>query len=188
MATSACSEDTSATSSGGTTDGSTSTPGSSSSSGETPTTGSSSGSESATGSDTGDTSTSGATTTGEATIGTSEDTVTTSDTAITGNAPVCGEQSCQDGEVCVVPCCGGPPPACSEPDGRGKCEGGQDPVPSVECEFNRCAGPLCCPPIACQPDPPFCVASPMLSCEGTSCNIESCSGTLNGDTLECECA
>lgn len=105
----------------------------------------------------------------------------------TGAPPVCGEQSCQAGEVCVLPCCGGPPPGCSEPEG-GMCPGGQAPVPSDQCQFNPCAGPLCCLPVACTPDPPFCIAPAMLNCNDNSCSINSCFGTLNGDHLDCQCA
>ncbi len=113
---------------------------------------------------------------------------TTSDTSdTTGAPPVCGEQSCQAGEVCVLPCCGGPPPGCSEPEG-GMCPGGQAPVPSDQCQFNPCAGPLCCLPVACTPDPPFCIAPAMLNCNDNSCSINSCFGTLNGDRLDCQCA
>ncbi len=112
----------------------------------------------------------------------------TTDTATTGAPPLCGEQPCPGAQICVFPCCGGPPPSCSEPDGRGKCEGGQDPVPADQCQFNPCAGPLCCPPIGCTPDPPFCVEPALLTCDGNSCNTGSCFGTLNGAELDCQCA
>lgn len=114
--------------------------------------------------------------------------VTTTDSATTGAPPLCGEQPCPGAQICVFPCCGGPAPSCSEPDGRGKCEGGQDPVPADQCQFNPCAGPLCCPPIACTPEAPFCVDPAMLTCNGNSCSTGSCFGTLSGAQLDCQCA
>ncbi len=135
-----------------------------------------------------DTSTSDATSTSAPTTGTTTSTATTTTSSdTTGAPPVCGEQSCQAGEVCVLPCCGGPAPGCSEPDG-GVCPGGQDPVPSEQCQFNPCAGPLCCLPVACTPDPPFCIAPALLTCNGNSCSIDSCFGNLSGDRLDCQCA
>jgi hypothetical protein len=152
-------------------------------------TGSSTGSTTAAITSTGDTTEPGTTeaaSTAAPTTGTIATTGTTaSDT--TGAPALCGEQSCQADEVCVLTCCGGPPPGCSEPN-RGMCEGGQDPVPSQQCPSNPCAGPLCCLPVDCTPDPPFCVAPEMLSCNGNSCSIASCFGNLNGDRLECQCA
>ncbi len=127
--------------------------------------------------------------TSDATSTTSSSTdVTTTDSATTGAPPLCGEQPCPGAQICVFPCCGGPAPSCSEPDGRGKCEGGQDPVPADQCQFNPCAGPLCCPPIACTPEAPFCVDPAMLTCNGNSCSTGSCFGTLSGAQLDCQCA
>lgn len=127
--------------------------------------------------------------TSDATTTTSSSTdVTTTDSATTGAPPLCGEQPCPGAQICVFPCCGGPAPSCSEPDGRGKCEGGQDPVPADQCQFNPCAGPLCCPPIACTPEAPFCIDPAMLTCNGNSCSTGSCFGTLSGAQLDCQCA
>ena len=125
-------------------------------------------------------------TTDPATTDPTTDPATTDPT--TGDPPVCGEQSCEAGQVCVLPCCGGPPPSCTELNGRGACDDGQDPIPSDQCQFNPCAGPLCCPPTSCTPDPPFCVAPDALRCTGNSCNTGSCFGMLSGDKLECQCA
>src|SRR4030095_13529831 len=74
----------------------------------------SSGSQSSTGSTT---STSGttATTSTTATTGTSSASTSGdsgSDDATTGMPVACGDLECAGDQVCVVPCCGGPSPAC----------------------------------------------------------------------------
>lgn len=105
----------------------------------------------------------------------------------TGEPITCGEGTCTFGQICVLPCCGGPAPACTDPDGQGQCPDGMPPVPMDRCP-GGCTGPLCCLPVPCQADPPFCAAPGELQCTGTQCSIDSCFGELLGDQLECQCA
>lgn len=114
----------------------------------------------------------------------------TTDASATGGAHGCGEQSCGPAQVCVHPCCGGPAPGCTDVDGQGACANGQVPVPAEQCQFGGCTGQLCCPPVNCVPDPPFCAAATDLTCAGTSCSLESCFGTLDAAAADlfCECA
>lgn len=108
--------------------------------------------------------------------------------ATTGGAVACTESlTCPGGQVCVLPCCGGPAPACTEVNARGKCDSGDTPLPADQCSF-PCSGPLCCPPYTCTPDPPFCTDASDLQCTGTKCSLDSCFGDLTSGKLECMCA
>ncbi|MBK7829472.1 hypothetical protein [Nannocystis sp.] len=115
----------------------------------------------------------------------------TSDASATGGAHDCGEQSCGGAaQVCVHPCCGGPAPGCTDVDSRGACANGEVPLPAEQCQFGGCTGQLCCPPVNCVPDPPFCTAVADLTCAGTSCSLAGCFGTLDAGAVDlyCECA
>lgn len=133
--------------------------------------------------------TTGGSSAGTSSTGTSASTLVSSTSASseTGEPVTCGELTCAFGQVCVLPCCGGPAPACTDPNGQGQCPDGVPPVPVERC-FGGCAGPLCCPPTPCQADPPFCAAPEELQCAGDQCSVGSCFGQLTGDTLECQCA
>ncbi len=106
----------------------------------------------------------------------------------TGGMIACGaEVTCTGGQVCVIPCCGGPAPLCSDLNAMGACDSGDTPVPASEC-FGGCTGELCCPPVACTPDPPFCAGPDQLQCTGSSCSVDACTGMLEKGTLWCQCA
>lgn len=108
--------------------------------------------------------------------------------ATTGGAVSCTESlTCPGGQVCVLPCCGGPAPACTDVNAEGKCNSGDTPIPADQCRF-PCAGTTCCPPVTCTPDPPFCADAADLQCTGTKCSLDSCFGYLTAGKLECMCA
>ncbi len=120
--------------------------------------------------------------------GATESTGTTADTVDTiDTSPVaCGDAMCVSGEVCVLPCCGGPKPGCS--DFEGSCHGDVPPIPPDQCS-GGCSTRMCCPPESCTADPPYCASVADLSCDpgGTSCSVAGCYGDLIEDTLGCSC-
>lgn len=62
----------------------------------------------------------------------------------------CGTTTCQSGEVCVHPCCGGAPPPCVPFEDAGVCPAGYQPS-------NYCNGyQYGCAPPPCTPPPPYC--------------------------------
>lgn len=77
-----------------------------------------------------------------------------SDTGPDTSSPfACGKVLCQGGEICVHPCCGGAPPACTpKPDG-GTC-------PTGTTEDSNCGGEPGCRPDPCTPPLPYCSPSP----------------------------
>jgi hypothetical protein len=108
-----------------------------------------------------------------------------SDTAGLG----CGTAPCGADETCVNPCCGGPAPLCYPASPAGTCEGADTPVPPERCQLGGCEAELCCDPAGCMPDPPYCVATDQLSCDGTQCSVDACFGQLDRTgALDCQCA
>lgn len=135
-------------------------------------------------------STSAATESASTTVASEATTAASADTSGSGGPHECGEQSCGPAQVCILPCCGGPAPGCSDVDARGACPDGGMPVPADQCQFGGCTGQLCCPPVNCVADPPFCAAVTDLRCTDNNCSIGGCFGTLGPDAtqLECQCA
>lgn len=87
-----------------------------------------------------------------------------------GAGVACGETTCDVGNVCVHPCCGGAPPPCFPPDDAGVCPEGTT--------LGTCAmgGGTGCTPGPCTPPAPSCVDAPTPgTCTGSSC--PECSGT-----------
>lgn len=102
--------------------------------------------------------------------------------------------TCNPGEICVLPCCGGPAPGCFQLPRGGEC--GPDGTPDeggVRCCQNDPDPKACmmlqwCAPVACTPDPPYCATADQLDCNGTSCSAPSCfNGDLVDDQLHCSC-
>jgi hypothetical protein len=77
----------------------------------------------------------------------------------------CGATTCQSGEICVHPCCGGAPPPCVPADDGGTCPAGYSF--SGMC-FN---GGDCAPP-PCTPPPAYCApaSSAGVQCSPTTPN------------------
>lgn len=109
---------------------------------------------------------------------------------------VCTEDlTCNPGEICVLPCCGGPAPGCFElpkggecgpggtpdPDGANCCQNAGDPVACMKLQW--------CSPVGCTPDPPYCAAAETVSCNDDQCTAEGgCYGMLFEDgQLQCSC-
>jgi hypothetical protein len=110
----------------------------------------------------------------------------------TGEPVVCGMSACPSGQICVVPCCGGPAPFCGPVRGE-SCPPGTHPV--ADCQFGEpCVqGQACCEGDPCVPEPAYCIGadaeevvcmddpnSPTLKCTAP------CTGPLNGGLLSCE--
>ncbi len=120
--------------------------------------------------------------------GSSGDGASTSAADDTG-ALACGDATCGADQTCVNPCCGGPAPLCYPASPDGTCQGADTPVPPEQCRFGGCEAEVCCDPAPCVPEPPYCVATDELSCSGTQCSVDSCSGDLDeGGALHCACA
>lgn len=144
-----------------------------------------------------ETSGSGSTTATDASTAATEGTTTAAADSSTGpDEPVaCTEDlTCNPGEICVRPCCGGPAPGCFELPRGGEC--GPDGTPDeggVRCCQNDPDPQACmklqwCSPVGCTADPPYCATLDQLDCNGTQCSAESCfNGSLNGSHLECSC-
>lgn len=103
--------------------------------------------------------------------------------------------TCNPGEICVLPCCGGPAPGCFElprggecgpdgtPDEGGKscCQNAGDPQACMKLQW--------CSPVGCTADPPYCTTLDQLDCNGNTCDAPGCFfGTLTNDRLECNCS
>jgi hypothetical protein len=119
------------------------------------------------------------------------DTSATDDTATGTTADTdgvaCGDAACGADEVCVLPCCGGPPPGCFDTQKDGTCQDGGDPVPAKECPV-PCSTEMCCPPEPCMAEPPHCEPAADLQCHETMCSIGECFGELQDGTVTCSCA
>jgi hypothetical protein len=164
--------------------------------GETTTTEGTSGTSSATSMGSGSTVTttdSGSSTATEAATAATEGSTAAADSTTGPIEPVaCGEIMCDPGQVCVVPCCGGPQPACYEQPPGGDCGTGtpdefgarcciDDPTPA------QCMMTSWCIPGPCVPDPPYCTPGETISCNDTECTVEGgCFGMLSDDGhLQC---
>lgn len=108
-----------------------------------------------------------------------------------GAAPVaCGSDTCAPDEICVRPCCGGPPPACEALPQGGTCT--PPDVPST-CDDGT---PGCLD--ICTPPPPSCVPAAEVmcrDCNGSPRNCEApsasgCFGEIDQDmrNVSCTCA
>jgi len=72
-----------------------------------------------------------------------------------GGPVACGGSICGPQQFCVIPCCGGAPPACVPKFGDGSCP----PGTHAGCTFNlgSCTTPgSCCQSDPCTPPPPYC--------------------------------
>ncbi|MCA9707300.1 MAG: hypothetical protein KDK70_15715 [Myxococcales bacterium] len=117
---------------------------------------------------------------------------TAADSSTGPGEPVdCGEQTCALGEICMVPCCGGPAPGCDPAPPGGDCglgtldPGGaecciNDPDPRTCMQMDWCvAGP-------CIPDPPSCVYDDLVTCNEFECTVRGgCFGQLHDGVLDC---
>lgn len=102
--------------------------------------------------------------------------------------------TCNPGETCVLPCCGGPQPGCFELPRGGECgPGGTPDEGGVRCCQNAGDPKACmelqwCSPVPCMADPPYCATAEQLDCNGDSCSAPSCfNGQLVGTELQCSC-
>lgn len=102
--------------------------------------------------------------------------------------------TCNPGETCVLPCCGGPQPGCFELPRGGECgPGGTPDEGGVRCCQNAGDPKACmelqwCSPVPCMADPPYCATADQLDCNGSSCSAPSCfNGQLVGTELQCSC-
>lgn len=81
-----------------------------------------------------------------------------------GGGPLpCGGSTCSASQYCVMPCCGGAPPACIPISGDGKCPAGTH----GGCTFNSslCTSPAsCCQYDPCTPPAPFCADKSPVGC------------------------
>lgn len=107
---------------------------------------------------------------------------------------VCTEDlTCNPGEVCVLPCCGGPAPGCFLLPAGGDCgngtldEGGgyccqNDPDPTACMKMQWCIdGP-------CMAAPPYCTPMDTLTCTDFDCTApDGCYGDLIAGQLQCSC-
>src|SRR5207245_9258581 len=66
----------------------------------------------------------------------------TADAASGDGATGCGAQTCGAHQICVLPCCGGPPPECIPANDAGVCPYGPCPPPRGD----PCQAPHCVPP------------------------------------------
>ncbi|MEM6995753.1 MAG: hypothetical protein AAF721_34910 [Myxococcota bacterium] len=95
-----------------------------------------------------------------------------------GGEPVeCFGMTCDAGQACVRPCCGGAGPQCVPMTPGERCESGTCMQPD---------GTQGCT-LSCTPDPPFCADLADLTCEEDSCDVGSCNGPLANGLLDCEC-
>ncbi|MEM6990266.1 MAG: hypothetical protein AAF721_07210 [Myxococcota bacterium] len=106
----------------------------------------------------------------------------------TGRPVECGPVTCEAGDVCVAPCCGGPAPACEPANPDGTCAAGSVPVDPAECGLG-CEADNCCMPGPCTPPPSYCTPPATLRCDDNdNCSVAECFGMLEGDVLSCQCA
>lgn len=143
-------------------------------------------------SDTSSSTTSGATET-SASTGADETAGSSSSGGLGEPVPCTDDLVCPAGEVCVLPCCGGPAPGCGPVDAA-MCPPGTIEVDSCPNGL-RCGGAqLCCQDGPCMADPPFCAPADELLCDppqngGPQSNCSfPCFGSLFEGTLSCDCA
>lgn len=118
---------------------------------------------------------------------------TTADGSTGPGEPVaCGEELiCAIGEVCVVPCCGGPQPACFELPPDGDCGNGYPDDNGTTCCDSAPDPRICmmtewCVPGPCIPNPPFCIPADMVFCNEVGCSVKGgCGGALMDGVLQC---
>lgn len=106
----------------------------------------------------------------------------------------CGDLMCDPGQVCVVPCCGGPAPGCYELPEGGDCGTDTPDVGGVQCCQNAGDPAMCmmmmwCIPGPCMADPPYCADGDTISCNDSQCTADGgCYGMLLEDGhLQCSC-
>jgi hypothetical protein len=102
------------------------------------------------------------------------------------------ELTCNAGEICVLPCCGGPAPACFPLPADGDCGTGYLDEGGVRCCQNdpdpvACMQMQWCVPGPCVADPPYCATADEVTCNGTDCTTEGCYGELVDGQLLCRC-
>jgi hypothetical protein len=111
----------------------------------------------------------------------------------TGEPGACTEElTCNPGEICVLPCCGGPKPGCSELRPGGECVDGTLDEGGVRCCQNAPDPKACmqmdwCIPNPCMADPPYCATADEIICNGTDCSTKGCYGDLSDGQLQCSC-
>jgi hypothetical protein len=83
----------------------------------------------------------------------------------TGQPFSCGSTSCAPAQYCVIPCCGGPAPACFPASSDGTCPTGSHPGCSFSSGSGTCTPPAsCCQPDDCTPPPPYCAGTKPQIC------------------------
>lgn len=123
---------------------------------------------------------------------TASETAAAESTTGPGEPVACGEAlTCDPGQICVVPCCGGPAPGCMELQPGEECDGTIDEG-GVQCCQSHPDPPTCmmsqwCIPGPCTPDPVYCVPAEQVTCNEFECTVEGgCFGMLFEDgTLHC---
>ncbi len=96
----------------------------------------------------------------------------------------CGPTTCEPGQVCVQPCCGGAAPSCSPVPTLGGC-------PSDRVMVSACPGsgqPGCQTP-PCHPDTPYCVDRTSQCTEACTCGAAECRDcqAFTGNDIICRC-
>lgn len=137
---------------------------------------------------------SGSTAATEATSVTGDSTAAADSTTAPLEPVECGDLMCDPGQVCVVPCCGGPQPGCYEMPRGGDCGTDTPDMGGVECCQNAGDPVMCmkmqwCIPGPCMADPPYCTPAETISCNDSQCTAEGgCYGMLLEDGhLQCSC-
>lgn len=116
------------------------------------------------------------------------DTHTGGDDGATGSGS-CGDDDCEVGQICVLPCCGGAP-GCYPANADGECQPGDMPIDAADCMAGCDADPCC--EGSCEPAPPYCIDEGDLICGGEigdQCSTPNgdCYGTKVGNELQCSC-
>jgi hypothetical protein len=119
---------------------------------------------------------------------------TAADSTGPGEPVECGDLTCGEGQLCVVPsCCNGPEPSCFELPASGDCGDGTLDMTGSNCCLNdpdprTCMETQWCISGPCTPDPPSCVAAELVTCEEVgTCSLEDgCNGQLEDGSLVCE--
>lgn len=121
-----------------------------------------------------------------------EGTTTTDASTGPGEPVACGTAlTCEPGQICVVPCCGGPAPGCEEQQPGDECLGTIDEGGAQCCQTHpdpvACMMSQWCIPGPCVPDPPYCVPAQTVTCNEFECTVEGgCFGMLgDDDVLHC---
>jgi hypothetical protein len=163
--------------------------------GSTTTTDGTTGTTSATSTTTPTTSSSGSTAATEGSTAASEGSTTAADSTTGPGEPVtCTEDlTCNPGEICVLPCCGGPQPGCFQLRPGTECIDGTLDEGGVRCCQNAADPKACmqmqwCIPNPCMADPPYCATTDEVTCNGTDCTTKGgCYGDLQNGQLQCSC-